>query len=68
MRVAFNAPADADNAQLVKAQASAVLGLRLLDAHGRDVRLGSRGAPLRANAGSNVLSYRLCVPSAPWRR
>ncbi len=57
MRVAFNAPADADNAQLVKAQGVSGMGLRLLDAHGRDVRLGSRGAPLWLTPGSNVLSY-----------
>ncbi|EIG9088089.1 type 1 fimbrial protein [Serratia nevei] len=57
VRVAFNAPADADNPQLVKAQGVSGVGLRLLDAHGRDVRLGSRGAPLWLTPGSNVLSY-----------
>ncbi|MDQ7770561.1 type 1 fimbrial protein [Serratia marcescens] len=57
VRVAFNAPADADNVQLVKAQGVSGMGLRLLDAHGLDVRLGSRGAPLWLTPGSNVLSY-----------
>ncbi|HAT4919958.1 TPA: type 1 fimbrial protein [Serratia marcescens] len=57
VRVAFNAPADADNAQLVKVQGASGMGLRLLDAHGRDVRLGSRGAPLWLTPGNSVLSY-----------
>ncbi|MFQ6791101.1 fimbrial protein [Serratia marcescens] len=57
VRVAFNAPADADNPQLVKAQGVSGLGLRLLDVHGRDVRLGSRGAPLWLTPGSDTLSY-----------
>ncbi|PNU35500.1 fimbrial protein [Serratia marcescens] len=57
VRVAFNAPADADNPQLVKAQGVSGLGLRLLDAHGQDVRLGSRGEPLWLTPGSDTLSY-----------
>ncbi|POP19982.1 fimbrial protein [Serratia marcescens] len=57
VRVAFNAPADANNPQLVKAQGVSGLGLRLLDAHGRDVRLGSRGEPLWLTPGSDTLSY-----------
>ncbi|MBH2883677.1 fimbrial protein [Serratia ureilytica] len=57
VRVAFHAPADADNPQLVKAQGVSGLGLRLLDAQGRDVRLGSRGMPLWLTPGSDVLSY-----------
>ncbi|MEL5308187.1 fimbrial protein [Serratia nevei] len=57
VRVAFNAPADADNPQLAKAQGVSGLGLRLLDADGRDVQLGGRGAPLWLTPGSNVLSY-----------
>ncbi|HGM5966643.1 type 1 fimbrial protein [Serratia marcescens] len=57
VRVAFRAPADADNPQLVKAQGVSGLGLRMLDTHGRDVRLGSRGAPLWLTPGSDVLSY-----------
>ncbi|RNW04251.1 type 1 fimbrial protein [Serratia nematodiphila] len=57
VRVAFNAPADDDNPQLVKAQGVSGLGLRLLDTHGRDVRLGSRGAPLWLTPGNDTLSY-----------
>ncbi|RFS88285.1 fimbrial protein [Serratia marcescens] len=57
VRVAFSAPADADNPQLVKATGVSGLGLRLLDAHGRDVRLGSRGEPLWLTPGSDTLSY-----------
>ncbi|HGM6909402.1 TPA: fimbrial protein [Serratia marcescens] len=57
VRVSFRAPADADNPQLVKAQGVSGLGLRLLDAQGRDVRLGSRGMPLWLTPGSDVLSY-----------
>lgn len=57
VRVAFNAPADADDPQLVKAQGVSGLGLRLLDARGRDVRLGSQGGVLWLTPGSNVLSY-----------
>jgi len=43
----------------VKAQGVSGLGLRLLDAQGRDVRLGGRGAPLWLTPGSNVLGYRV---------
>lgn len=59
VRVSFRAPADADNPQLVKAQGVGGLGLRLLDASGEDVRLGSRGKPLWLTPGSNVLTYRI---------
>lgn len=57
MRVSFRAPADADNPQLVKAQGVSGMGLRLLDAQGEDIRLGSRGKPLWLTPGSNVLNY-----------
>lgn len=57
VRVSFRAPADADSPQLVKAQGVSGLGLRVLDGHGRDVRLGSRGEPLWLAPGSNVLNY-----------
>ncbi|HGM5574395.1 TPA: fimbrial protein [Serratia marcescens] len=69
VRVAFRAAADADNPQLVQAQGAAGLGLRLLDQHGRDVRLGSRGAPLWVAPGSNVLSYSVAAErtAAPLR-
>ncbi|MBH2664928.1 type 1 fimbrial protein [Serratia ureilytica] len=59
VRVSFRAPADADNPQLVKARGVSGLGLRILDGHGRDVRLGSRGEPLWLLPGSNALSYKV---------
>ncbi|HAT3683680.1 TPA: type 1 fimbrial protein [Serratia marcescens] len=69
VRVTFRAVADADNPQLVQAQGATGLGLRLLDQHGRDVRLGSRGAPLWVAPGSNVLSYSVAAErtAAPLR-
>ncbi|NIC27711.1 fimbrial protein [Serratia plymuthica] len=57
--VSFNAPADADNPQLVKVQGAGGLGLRLTDVRGRDVRLGSRGAPLLLTPGQNELTYHI---------
>lgn len=57
VRVSFRAPADADSPQLVKAQGVSGMGLRLLDAQGEDIRLGSRGKPLWLTPGSNVLNY-----------
>lgn len=57
VRVSFRAPADSDNPQLVKAQGVSGLGLRLLDAVGEDVRLGSRGKPLWLMPGSDTLTY-----------
>lgn len=55
--VSFRATHDADNPQLVKAQGVSGMGLRMEDAQGRDVRLGSRGAPLLLMPGQNTLSY-----------
>ncbi|AXK22115.1 PAP fimbrial minor pilin protein precursor [Serratia marcescens] len=55
--VSFRAVQDADNPQLVKAQGIAGLGLRLEDARGQDVRLGSRGEPMLLTPGQNTLSY-----------
>lgn len=59
VRVSFSAQADTDNPQLVKLRGVSGLGLRLLDAAGEDVRLGSRGKPLWLTPGSSVLSYSL---------
>lgn len=55
--VRFGAPRDADNPQLVKAQGVSGLGLRVLDGHGRDVRLGELGVPLALTPGQNALTY-----------
>ncbi|ALL40416.1 fimbrial protein (plasmid) [Serratia marcescens] len=55
--VSFNAPRDADNPQLVKAQGVNGLGLRMETPHGEDVRLGSRGKPLLLTPGQNTLTY-----------
>jgi len=57
--VSFRAPADMDSPQLVKAQGVSGLGLRLTDANGRDVRLGSRGEPLFLTPGQSSLTYRV---------
>ncbi|WP_368927381.1 fimbrial protein [Serratia marcescens] len=59
VRVNFVAVADADNPQLVKAQGISGLGLRMLDAHGQDIRLGSYGKPLWLTPGKNTLNYRV---------
>ncbi|HHK5889428.1 TPA: fimbrial protein [Serratia marcescens] len=57
VRVSFSARADRDNPQLIKAQGVSGMGLRMLDEHGRNVRLGSRGEPLWLTPGSNALAY-----------
>ncbi|HFF9782375.1 fimbrial protein [Serratia marcescens] len=53
----FIAPADADNPALVKVRGAAGLALRITDAYGHDVRLGSRGAPLALAVGQQALNY-----------
>ncbi|AKG68299.1 fimbrial protein [Serratia fonticola] len=63
--VSFNGVRDADNPQLVKAQGVSGLGLRLEDEHGRDVRLGSRGAPLLLTPGQDALTYRVAAERTP---
>lgn len=55
--VAFYAPADADDTRLVKVQGITGMGLRLTDALGRDVQLGSRGEPLFLPLGSNTQTW-----------
>ncbi|MFJ7883525.1 fimbrial protein [Pseudomonas sp. NPDC096917] len=55
--VSFLAPADADDPRLVKVQGVTGLGLRLTDAEGRDVQLGSRGHPLFVAHGSDTLVW-----------
>lgn len=63
--VSFNAPRDADNPQLVKAQGVSGLGLRLETGQGEDVRLGSRGKPLLLTPGQNTLSYTVTPERTP---
>lgn len=63
--VSFNATRDADNPQLVKAQGVSGLGLRLENAQGDDVRLGSRGKPLLLTPGQNTLSYTVAPERTP---
>lgn len=65
VRVSFNATRDVDNPQLVKAQGVSGLGLRLENAQGEDVRLGSRGKPLLLTPGQNTLSYTLTPERTP---
>ncbi|MEB0046569.1 MULTISPECIES: fimbrial protein [unclassified Pseudomonas] len=55
--VMFIAPADADDPRLVKVQGITGMGLRLTDALGRDVHLGSRGEPLFLPLGSNTQTW-----------
>ncbi|ASM15415.1 type 1 fimbrial protein [Serratia marcescens] len=57
--VSFIAPADADNPELVKVHGASGLALRMTDERGRDIRLGSRGAPLVLALGQNALNYRI---------
>ncbi|MEE4412018.1 MULTISPECIES: fimbrial protein [unclassified Serratia (in: enterobacteria)] len=57
--VSFIAPADADNPELVKVHGASGLALRISDERGRDIRLGSRGAPLALAVGQNTLNYRI---------
>ncbi|MNE28050.1 Fimbria A protein precursor [compost metagenome] len=57
--VSFNAPADADNPELVKVHGASGLALRISDERDGDIRLGSRGAPLALAVGQNVLNYRI---------
>lgn len=55
--VSFVAPADVNAQALVQVQGASGLGLRLRDQQGRDVRLGSRGAPLWLTPGQSTLVY-----------
>jgi type 1 fimbria pilin len=55
--VSFSAPADVNNPQLVKVRGASGLALRMSDSLGRDIRLGSRGAPLMIAAGQDTLNY-----------
>ncbi|KAA6175438.1 MULTISPECIES: fimbrial protein [Pseudomonas] len=57
LSVAFFAPADADDPRLVKVQGITGMGLRLTDALGRDVQLGSRGEPLFLPLGGNTQTW-----------
>ncbi|MBW1247824.1 fimbrial protein [Pseudomonas tolaasii] len=57
--VAFLAPADDDDARLVKVQGITGMGLHLTDALGRDVQLGSRGEPLFLPLGSNTQTWKV---------
>lgn len=63
--VSFNAPRDADNPQLLKARGVSGLGLRMENAQGEDVRLGSRGKPLLLTPGQNTLSYTVTPERTP---
>lgn len=55
--VSFLAPADPDDPRLVSVRGVTGLGLRLTDADGRDVRLGSQGHPLFVAHGSDTLIW-----------
>nr|WP_240043757.1 fimbrial protein [Erwinia persicina] len=53
----FVAPADADNPKLIAVRGASGVALRMADSLGRDIRLGSRGAPLLLAAGQDSLDY-----------
>lgn len=55
--VSFSAPADVNNPQLISVRGASGVALRMKDALGRDIRLGSRGAPLMLAAGQEALDY-----------
>lgn len=57
LSVAFVAPADADDPRLVKVQGITGMGLRLTDAQGRDVQLGSRGEPVFLPLGASTQTW-----------
>lgn len=57
LSVTFLAPADADDPRLVKVQGITGMGLRLTDALGRDVQLGSRGEPLFLTEGGSLQTW-----------
>lgn len=63
--VSFRATRDADNPQLLKAQGVSGLGLRMENAQGEDVRLGSRGTPLLLTPGQNTLNYTVTPERTP---
>lgn len=55
--LSFVAPADADNPQLIAVRGASGVALRMVDTLGRDIRLGSRGAPLMLAVGQDRLDY-----------
>lgn len=55
--LSFVAPADADNPQLIAVRGASGVALRMEDKLGRDIRLGSRGAPLMLAPGQDTLDY-----------
>ncbi|QXN62768.1 fimbrial protein [Serratia fonticola] len=55
--LSFVAPADADNPELIGIRGASGLALRMTDTLGRDIRLGSRGAPLMLAEGQSTLDY-----------
>nr|WP_261139523.1 fimbrial protein [Serratia liquefaciens] len=55
--LSFVAPVDADNPQLIAVRGASGVALRMEDSQGRDIRLGSRGAPLMLAVGQSTLDY-----------
>lgn len=55
--VMFVGLADADDARLLKVQGITGMGLRMIDALGRDVQLGSRGQPLFLPVGNSTQTW-----------
>lgn len=63
--VSFIALADVDNPKLVKVRGASGVALRMTDERGRDIRLGSRGAPLALAVGQNALNYTITLERTP---
>ncbi|RTP97308.1 type 1 fimbrial protein [Enterobacter sp. WCHEn045836] len=55
--VTFRGEKDADNPELIGVRGVSGMGLRIVDAQRRSVRLGSRGVPLILDRGQNALSF-----------
>lgn len=55
--VRFTAPGDMNNPELVGVRGASGLGLRVQNAYGQDVRLGSRDKPMLLMPGQDTLTY-----------
>jgi type 1 fimbria pilin len=57
LSIAFLAPSDAEDTRLIKVQGITGMGLRMTDAQGRDVQLGSKGEPLVLPLGDSTQTW-----------
>lgn len=63
--VVFVATADKENPELVRVSGAQGVGVRVLDALHRDIRLGSRGIPLFVSPGDDALTYYVMLERTP---